>query len=123
MIDGSGSIEQAGRGNFNRIKSFVKDVIAGFNVGLSRAIDKILYPSVGTYTGKALNWARSQLYTQHQDRKGIPNLCILITDGKAIDDVEAPADALECVDECAIWLNCNKPDHFLHFRSSHHFIP
>ena len=125
MIDGSRSIEQAGRGNFNRIKSFVKGVIAGFNVGvnnthvgvivysssvyvenvfglwtyldhasLRRAIDKILYPSGRTYTGKALNLARSQLYTQHQDRKGIPNLCILITDGGANDNVKAPADAL-----------------------------
>ena len=125
MIDGSGSIEQAGRGNFNRIKSFVKSVISGFNVGfynthvgaiiyssysyvkkvfglgsyfdhasLSRAIDNIIYPYGATYTGKALNLARSQLYTQHQDRKGIPNLCILITDGKANDDVKAPVDAL-----------------------------
>ena len=125
MIDGSWSIEKAGRGNFNRIKSFVKGVIAGFNVGvnnthvgaiiysssgyvkkvfglgtyfdhasLSRAIDNIIYPTGRKYTGKALNLARTHLYTQHQDRKGIPNLCILITDGKAADDVEEPADAL-----------------------------
>ena len=125
VIDGSGSIEQAGRGNFNLIKTFVKDVVGGFRIGfdqthvgavlfssnsyvkevfgledhytkadIDRAIDNIRYPSGGTYTGQALRMARTQILSPAHDREDIPNVCIIITDGKASDDIEAPARAL-----------------------------
>ena len=46
MIDGSGSIEQAGRGNFKRVKDFVKRVIAGFSVGFDEThVGAIVYSS------------------------------------------------------------------------------
>ena len=125
VIDGSGSIEQAGKGNFQLIKNFVKDVIEGFNIGfyethvgaiifseseyvktvfgledhytkegLDRAIDSIIYPAGGTYTGKALNTTREKILTPPFDREEIPNVCIVITDGKANDNIDTPAQAL-----------------------------
>ena len=125
VIDGSGSIRQAGAGNFDLMKSFIKRVIRGFRIGFEnthvgaliyssssyvkpvfglgsyytldgilKAIDDIQYPSGGTYTGKALRTARTQLYTQSQDRDDKPNVCIVITDGKADDPIKADADAL-----------------------------
>ena len=125
VIDGSGSIEQAGKGNFNRIKDFIKQLYRGFRVGfdkthvgaviysspvyvkkvfglqshydyagLDRAIDRMIYPSGGTYTGIALTLAREQIYTPSHDREGIPNVCIVITDGRSHDDIGPPADAL-----------------------------
>lgn len=125
VIDGSGSIEQAGRGNFNRIKQFIKQLVRGFRVGydkthvgaviysssiyvkkvfglgsyynyagIDKAIDNIVYPSGGTYTGKAINLARTQIYTPSQDREDIPNVAIVITDGRANDDIEPPSNAL-----------------------------
>ena len=125
VIDGSGSIEHAGVGNFKKIKEFVKDIVNGFNIGFDRthvgaliysssiyinkvfglddhysksgindAIDRIIYPSGGTYTGKALRIAREQLYTGSGDREDKPNVVIVITDGKATDDVEGPARQL-----------------------------
>ena len=125
VIDGSGSIEQAGVGNFGLIKNFVKDVIGGFKIGydqthvgaiifsasqyvktvfgledhytkegLDRAIDSIDYPSGGTYTGKALRTARTKILTRPFDREQIPNVCIVITDGKANDNIDIPAQEL-----------------------------
>ena len=125
IIDGSGSIEQAGTGNFNLVKNFVKSVIGGFRIGfdqthvgavifsssqyvkkvfgletyynrpaLNRAIDDIRYPSGGTYTGKAIRLARTQIYTSSEDREDKPNVAIVITDGKANDDIVGPANAL-----------------------------
>lgn len=125
VIDGSGSIEQAGKGNFQLIKNFVKDVIGGFKIGfdqthvgaivfsasqyvrkefglqdhytkegLDRAIDSIIYPSGGTYTGKALTTARTKILTPPFDRDQIPNVCIVITDGKANDNIDTPAKKL-----------------------------
>ncbi|KAJ7354772.1 Cartilage matrix protein [Desmophyllum pertusum] len=125
VIDGSGSIEQAGRGNFNRVKDFVKRVVKGFRIGsdqthvgaviysssryvrdvfklddhydiagIDRAIDRMIYPSGGTYTGKALTRARTSLYTSSADRSDKPNVCIVITDGKANDEIAGPARAL-----------------------------
>ena len=125
VIDGSGSIEQAGVGNFKKIKEFVKDIINGFNIGFDKthvgaliysssvyikkvfglddhysksgindAIDRVIYPSGGTFTGKALRIAREQLYTASGDREDKPNVVIVITDGKANDDVEGPATQL-----------------------------
>lgn len=125
IIDGSGSIEQAGRGNFNLVKNFVKSVIRGFRIGfdkthvgavifsssqyvkkvfglqtyytraaLEKAIDDIRYPSGGTYTGKAIGLATTQIYTRSEDREDKPNVAIVITDGKANDDIVGPANAL-----------------------------
>ena len=123
VIDGSGSIEHAGIGNFKKIKDFIKDIVNGFNIGFDKthvgalifsssvkkvfgldehysksginsAIDKVIYPSGGTYTGKALRMARKKMYTKSGDREDKPNVVIVITDGKANDDVEGPTNQL-----------------------------
>ena len=125
VIDGSGSIEQAGKGNFKKVKDFVKRIIGGFNIGedkthvgaviysssqyvkkvfgldsyfnlasLERAIDKIPYPSGGTFTGKAISLATREIYTSSKDRSDIPNVCIVITDGKATDSIEEASRTL-----------------------------
>ena len=134
VIDGSGSIRQAGAGNFDRMKSFIKRVIDGFTIGFDKthvgavifsssiyvkkvfglgtffdkegmfkAIDDMQYPSGGTSTGKALDLVRTDLYTSGQDRDDKPNVCIVITDGKADDSVGGPADALRSANEATIF--------------------
>ena len=62
--------------------------------GINSAIDKVIYPSGGTYTGKALRMAREKIYTESGDREDKPNVVIVITDGIAHDDVEGPANQL-----------------------------
>ena len=134
VIDGSGSIRQAGAGNFDLMKGFIKRVIDGFNVGfdgthvgaiiyssssyvkkvfglgtyytkeaIGKAIDDIQYPSGGTSTGKALERVRTQIYTSRQDREDKPNVVIVITDGKADDSIEGPANDLRISKEAAIF--------------------
>ena len=107
------------------MKEFIKDVIAGFNVGfeethvgavifsssshvkkvfglddyysreeINSEIDKMRYPSGGTFTGQALTLTAQQIYTPQQDREDKPNVCIVITDGEATDEVETPANEL-----------------------------
>ena len=49
VIDGSGSIEQAGMGNFNLIKSFVKSVIAEFRIGFNNTHVGVLIFSSSQY--------------------------------------------------------------------------
>lgn len=91
LIDGSGSIESAGRGNFRRCVQFVKTMVSSFNVsprrtrvgvvlfssrawlildfyrsrskaGVLNTISRIRYPRGGTRIGKALNFVRYRLF-------------------------------------------------------------
>ena len=125
VIDGSGSIRQAGAGNFDLMKTFIKMLIEGFSVdydkthvaaviysssvyvkkvfglgsyynhqAIFKAIDTIQYPSGGTSTGKAITFVRTGIYTSRQDREDVPNVCIIITDGKADDHTKLPSQAL-----------------------------
>ena len=125
VIDGSGSIRQAGAGNFDLMKTFIKMLIEGFSVdydkthvaaviysssvyvkkvfglgsyynhqAIFKAIDAMMYPSGGTYTGKAISFVRTRIYTPRQDREDVPNVCIIITDGKADDEIKGPSQAL-----------------------------
>lgn len=61
VIDGSGSIEQAGKGNFKLIKNFVKDVIGGFNIGFDQTHVGAIIFSASQYVKKSV-WARGSLY-------------------------------------------------------------
>ena len=49
VIDGSGSIEQAGKGNFDLIKNFVKSVIGGFRIGFDNTHVGVLIFSSSQY--------------------------------------------------------------------------
>ena len=57
------------------------------------AIDGIKYPGGGTKTGAALNKAKSELF-EKSARAGVPNIAIVITDGKSKDSIGAPAQQL-----------------------------
>ena len=139
VIDGSGSIRQAGAGNFDLMKDFIKRVIDGFTIGydkthvgavifsssiyvkkvfdletfynkegMYKAIDDMQYPSGGTSTGRALSLARTALYTPRQDRDDKPNVCIVITDGKADDSVDGPAEALRSAETTIFAIGVGK---------------
>lgn len=139
VIDGSGSINDAGANNFNRMKSFIKLIIDGFRIGFDethvgaviysssiyvkkvfglgsyynkdgmfRAIDEITYPRGGTSTGKALELARTALYTPRQDREDKPNVCIVITDGKADDSIAGPAADLRAAETTIFAIGVGK---------------
>ena len=139
VIDGSGSINDAGANNFNRMKSFIKLIIDGFRIGFDethvgaviysssiyvkkvfglesyynkdgifRAIDEIRYPRGGTSTGKALELTRTALYTARQDREDKPNVCIVITDGKADDSIAGPAADLRATETTIFAIGVGK---------------
>lgn len=104
LIDGSGSIERSGRGNFRRCLNFVKRMVSSFKVSPSytrvgvtlfssrtwlvfgfnrfrnkrqiyRAIDRIRYPSGGTRIGSALRFVKYRLFQGSRRRKvGITKL-------------------------------------------------
>lgn len=122
VVDGSGSIEAQGVGNFGKCKDFVKKLIEEFDVspkgthvgvivydhqskvefGFDKYTDKpaifthidgIKYPNGGTKTGAALTLAKTGLF-EASSRKGVPNILIVMTDGKSGDPVLQPAQKL-----------------------------
>ena len=121
VIDGSGSIEAYGRGNFKRCLNFVKRLVVSFKIArrftrvgvvlfsyrprlifrfstysrkrdILRAIDNIKYPRGGTKTGKAMYYAQRVLLRRRRgDRKSV---MIVMTDGRSQDRVSGAARAL-----------------------------
>ena len=61
---------------------------------IDKAIDAQIYPNGATYTGLAIDMVRTEVYTPTQDRPDVPNVCIIITDGKSSDGIEGPSDRL-----------------------------
>lgn len=123
LVDGSGSIEYQGKGNFGRMLNFIKSVISFFQVsqgksrigfvlfssqpipvfGLKRysskaevlrAIDRIRYPRGGTKIGKALDFARSYLFGGRNPRRR-KRVLVLLTDGISQDRVRQPASRMK----------------------------
>lgn len=121
IIDGSGSIEQYGRGNFKRCLGFVKNMVRSFTISQSyvrigivlfstnsrlilrfnqnrgvnsilRTIDRIRYPRRGTRTGRALSFAKSALF--YNSGRGRSKIAVIMTDGVSQDSVRFPAQAL-----------------------------
>ena len=122
VIDGSGSIEYYGKGNYQKVKDFVKSVVQGLDVSLDGThvgvvlysstaevvfgfkkhydkasmlaeIDNMYYPGRSTYTGKALRLARTGLF-ENGSRPGVPKMLLVLTDGKSSDSVAGPAQKL-----------------------------
>ena len=115
LVDGSGSIENYGRGNFKRCLRFMKRVIRSFVVSrkqarvgivlfssrprvvsrlssnrrrLFRRIRGIRYPRGGTKTGRALSYTyRNILRSSRRHNK----VLVVMTDGKSGDSVKGPA--------------------------------
>ena len=100
LIDGSGSINAYGRGNFRRCLNFVKRLVASFSVSPTRtrvgivlfstrawlianfrryrnkqsllgAIGRIRYPRGGTKIGRALRFAKYQLFRRRTNRRKV----------------------------------------------------
>ena len=120
MVDGSGSIEYYGKGNFRRCLNFVKTMISRFHVSryqtrvgivvyssrprivlqfyqtsnrgqVNNVINRIRYPRGGTRTGLALGYA-SRLFRYSKGRKKV---VIVMTDGYSGDSVVRPALSLK----------------------------
>lgn len=124
LVDGSGSIENQGRGNFQRSKDFITELIDTFDVGrdevnvatvlywnsyriihrlnthyskdsIVRAIQGMSYPSGGTRTGQGLNVIRNQIFSNLEAaRDELPKVVVVLTDGLSQDNVASPAQAL-----------------------------
>ncbi|CAH3116452.1 unnamed protein product [Pocillopora meandrina] len=119
VIDGSGSIEQYGRGNFRRCLNFVRAIVSRFNfrggqtrVGvvlyssrprlifdfrryrskgqILNAISRIRYPRGGTKTGYAMRYCYSRVF--RYARRGVRKVAIVMTDGRSYDSVVSPAN-------------------------------
>ena len=100
LIDGSGSIESYGRGNFGRCLNFVKRLVASFGISPTQtrvgivlfshrawlianfrryrnkqsvlhAISRIRYPRGGTRIGRALRFARYKLFRRRTSRRKV----------------------------------------------------
>lgn len=123
LIDGSGSIERLGRGNFARILNFVRSITRSLPIGRSKtrisvavystrpylifgfrryssrnailtAVRRIRYPSGGTKIGRALTFARYRMFTGRQT-KGRKRVLIVLTDGISQDRITSPARRLK----------------------------
>ena len=123
LIDGSGSIEYQGKGNFPRMLNFVKSVVSFFEVsrGKSRvgfvlfsshtipifpfgrysskgqilkAIERVRYPRGGTRIGKALDFTRHYLF-KGSSLQGRKRVLVLLTDGLSQDRVGSAASRMK----------------------------
>ena len=121
VVDGSGSIEASGRGNFRRCLRFVKNMVRSFTISrryvrvgivlyssrstpiltfnqnrgvnsILRNIDRIRYPRGGTRTGAAISFAYSRLFSA--SRRARSKVLIVMTDGRSQDNVRRPSSLL-----------------------------
>nr|XP_033497526.1 collagen alpha-6(VI) chain-like isoform X1 [Epinephelus lanceolatus] len=123
LIDGSSSI---GISNFQEIRQFLRSVITGLDIGpdkvrvglaqysdesyqefllkdhmdkqsLLAAVDTFPYRTGGTETGEAIEFIRTQYFTEDagsRARERVPQIAVVITDGDSTDDVVQPAQRL-----------------------------
>lgn len=124
VVDGSESIERQGEGNFQRSKDFIIEIVKSFNIGkydtnvalvlysssaqvvfdlkkyyktedIVNAIQRMSYPGGSTKTGKALEKVKKNVFKGLKgDRKYVPKVVIVLTDGMSQDDVSDPAEDL-----------------------------
>ena len=123
LLDSSGSINNAGKHNYQIMKDFIKGIVKSFIIGphdttvavatfanlfnfriqfdftthstavkVVDAIQNVPYYGGFTFTGYALNRVRTELFPQA--RAGVPRVLIVLTDGRANDNVGGPAKAL-----------------------------
>ncbi|XP_072507399.1 collagen alpha-5(VI) chain [Notamacropus eugenii] len=117
LVDSSGSI---GAATFSKIKVFMKNLVDKSHIGIDQghvgviqfsnftkeefglteymtksdifdAIDRMNPIGSKTYTGKALRFASDHFEPLKGGRSGVKKFLILITDGKAHDNIEQPA--------------------------------
>ena len=122
LLDGSGSVEMYGKGNFQRCLNFIKAIANAFAISpkdtrvgtilfsddselifgfdrysnrnsLAEALDKITLPGKTTFTGKGLKMAQTNLFANA--RAEVPHILIVLTDGRSHDDVVKPSKELK----------------------------
>ncbi|XP_034057186.1 collagen alpha-6(VI) chain isoform X2 [Gymnodraco acuticeps] len=123
LVDGSSSI---GINNFQEVRKFLRSVVTGLDIGpdkvriglaqysdetyqefllkdhmdktsLLEAVDTFQYRTGGTETGKAIDFLRTQYFTEEAGSRAgqrVPQIAVVITDGDSTDDVIAPAQRL-----------------------------
>ncbi|KAF3839027.1 hypothetical protein F7725_017744 [Dissostichus mawsoni] len=123
LVDGSSSI---GLSNFQEVRKFLRSVVTGLDIGpdkvriglaqysdetyqefllkdhmdktsLLEAVDTFKYRTGGTETGKAIDFLRTQYFTEEAGSragKRVPQIAVVIKDGDSTDDVIAPAQRL-----------------------------
>ncbi|XP_054638754.1 collagen alpha-6(VI) chain isoform X2 [Dunckerocampus dactyliophorus] len=123
LVDGSSSI---GIDNFQEVRGFLRSVVSGLDIGpdkvrvglaqysdetyqefllkdhmdkksLLAELDKFPYRTGGTETGKAIDFLRTQYFTESAGSRAsqrVPQIAVVITDGDSTDDVVAPAQHL-----------------------------
>ena len=123
LIDGSGSIEYHGRGNFRLMLNFIKSIVVTLPISrtqsrvgavlfstkpiplfrfgqlntithVTQAIDSIRYPRGSTYIGKALAYTRRYLFSGSR-RRNRKRILIMLTDGISQDRVGRQASLLK----------------------------
>ena len=123
LVDGSATVELSGKGNFNKSLEFVANFIGSFNVSenatspgmvvfsedphlifnfskhenlssATAAVKMAPYPNRGRKTGKALNFTRSDLFSESATQNAKNNYLIILTSGVSYDLVETPAKLL-----------------------------
>ncbi|XP_077371383.1 collagen alpha-1(XII) chain-like isoform X2 [Festucalex cinctus] len=122
LVDGSGSI---GIANFGLVLNFLESLAMGFMVddarirvgfvqfnstpkmewdlnthmteaALLNAIRTVSYSNGGTATGAALNFVLANSFTPAAgNRDDVPNVIVLVTDGRSADNVTQPAQAVK----------------------------
>lgn len=123
LVAGSPSVSTT---NFQKVRLFLRSVILGLDIGTDKvrvglaqnsddphqefllkdhldaqsllaAIDTFPYRTGGTETGKAIEFLRTQYFTEAAGSRAnqrVPQIVVVITDGDSTDEVEEPAQKL-----------------------------
>ena len=127
LVDGSASVERYGIGNFRSLVNFVRNVTIGFTVSRTNARVGVIvfgtrpyvlfkfnsyrnngavfnrlnrgvrYPKSGSRIGSAMDLARRELFGRNRRRTKASKVVVVITDGKSMDDITKPSNALKAI--------------------------